>query len=112
MLVNLITDFVYINFWLVFVSGAMNTAIKKRKFFLSNFINEFGFFICMQIYFEKNNKIENVKINKPMMLKEVLKSFDVVNESVILVRNGDICLEDSAVEDSDKIKVLSVVSGG
>lgn len=66
----------------------------------------------MEIYFEKENKTKKIVLKTPITLKELLKKLDVNLDSVILVKNDEICLEDEILTNKDKIKLLSVVSGG
>lgn len=66
----------------------------------------------MKIYIERENNTKEVSLKKPTELNKILKSMDIPLESVILIKNGDICLEDEIVEDKDEVKLLSVVSGG
>ncbi len=66
----------------------------------------------MEVFIEKDNKTINYKIENSKSLKEILNELKISLESVILVKNDEICLEDSVVKNGDKIKLLSVVSGG
>lgn len=66
----------------------------------------------MEIFLEKDNKTVNLKINEPKLLKNILNELNITLESVILIKNDEICLEDELVSNEDKIKLLSVVSGG
>ena len=66
----------------------------------------------MKIYLEKDNKTIDFEIQKTMILKDVLEKLDISLNSVILVKNNEICLEDSELSESDELKILSVVSGG
>lgn len=66
----------------------------------------------MEIFFEKTNTTQNIKLSKPKSLKEILKELNVNINSVILVKNDEICLEECVVLDTDRVKLLSVVSGG
>ncbi len=66
----------------------------------------------MEIYIEKENTTKQIKLEKNEKIKEVLKELGISINSVILVKNDTICLEDETVSDEDKIKILSVVSGG
>ena len=66
----------------------------------------------MKIFVEKENKEIEFDVKEKMKLKEVLKELKVNPESVILVKNNEVCLEDVMVCNEDKIKLLSVVSGG
>lgn len=66
----------------------------------------------MEIYFEKENKTKKINLKKNITLKELLKELNITLDSIILVKNDEICLEDEIVTNKDKIKLLSVVSGG
>lgn len=66
----------------------------------------------MKVYIEKDDKTLDIKLDKPMVLKELLKELNTSVESVIVQKNGSICLEDATVIDSDELRLLSVVSGG
>lgn len=43
---------------------------------------------------------------------ELLKKLKINPVTVLVVRNGKIVLEDEVLKDGDKVKILSVVSGG
>lgn len=66
----------------------------------------------MEIFIERDDKTINVDVKQPVALKVILKQLSIPVESVILIKNDSICLEDELVKDTDKIKLLSVVSGG
>ena len=66
----------------------------------------------MEIFLERENKTINIEIKNKKSLIEILKQLNISNDSVILVKNNNICLEDEIVSNKDKIKILSVVSGG
>jgi len=66
----------------------------------------------MEIYFERENKTKKIKLKKEIILIDLLKKLNIELEAVILVKNDEICLENEIIKDSDKIKILSVVSGG
>jgi len=66
----------------------------------------------MEIFLEKDNKTIELEIKESKSLKNILKELDVSVESVILIKNDEICLEDELINNYDKIKLLSVVSGG
>lgn len=68
--------------------------------------------LCMEIFLEKENKVLNIELSKPKTLKGILNDLEVIIESVILVKNDEVCLEDVTITNSDKVKILSVVSGG
>jgi sulfur carrier protein ThiS len=66
----------------------------------------------MKIYYERDKKEEEIEIKKPKKIKQLLEERGISLESVILVKNDKIALEDEFVEDKDELKLLSVVSGG
>lgn len=66
----------------------------------------------MEIYLEKENKTITKELTSTIKLNELLKELKISIESVILVKNNEITLEDETVNNEDKIKILSVVSGG
>ncbi len=66
----------------------------------------------MEIFVERDNKTIEHKLEKETPLNSILKELKISSESVILVKNDEICLEDELVCDSDKVKLLSVISGG
>ncbi len=66
----------------------------------------------MEIYFEKENKTKKIELKKPTTLKNILDSEGIIIESVILVKNGEVCLEEVIIDNGDKIQILNVVSGG
>ena len=66
----------------------------------------------MKVFLERSNENITISIDGKKSLKEVLFDLKISIESVILIKNNEICLEDEFVCDSDNIKILSVVSGG
>ena len=66
----------------------------------------------MEIFLEKENKTIYLELKKEETLKDIIKKLDISLDSVILVKNDQISLEDEKINDKDKIKILSVVSGG
>ena len=66
----------------------------------------------MEVFIEKNNETKKIILNKKVKFNKILDEMGISLESVILVKNGEVCLEDEEVSNDDKIKLLSVVSGG
>jgi sulfur carrier protein ThiS len=66
----------------------------------------------MKIYIEKEHKTIEKEILKPITGIQLLEELHISKNSVLLVKNGEICLEDEELTNSDEIKILSVVSGG
>lgn len=66
----------------------------------------------VKVYIERDNKDVELDYENPVSVKVVLKKLNISSESVILVKNGNICLDDELVSKDDELKLLSVVSGG
>jgi sulfur carrier protein len=64
----------------------------------------------MKIFIEKTNTKKNIKFKGTV--KAILKKLNVNIEEVIVVKNGELVSEDDIIADKDRIKILSVVSGG
>ena len=56
------------------------------------------------------NKEHEVKPG--MTLLSALQKIDVVPESVIATRDGEMILEDEILKDGDVVKLIAVISGG
>ena len=66
----------------------------------------------MKLFIEKENKTLELAMERKKSIKELLKEQGISLESVILIKNNEIVLEDEEVSNSDTLKLLSVVSGG
>ena len=47
-----------------------------------------------------------------MTLLSALQKINVVPESVIATRNGEMILDDEILKDGDEVKLIAVISGG
>ena len=52
------------------------------------------------------------EVKPGMMLLDALKKINVVPESVIAMRNGELILDDEILKDGDVVKLVAVISGG
>ncbi len=52
------------------------------------------------------------EVKPGMTLLDSLKKIDVLSESVIAVRDGEMILDDEILKDGDVIKLVAVISGG
>ena len=52
------------------------------------------------------------EVNPGMTLLSALKKINVLPESVIATRNGEMILEDEILKAGDLIKLVAVISGG
>jgi len=66
----------------------------------------------MEIFLEKENKIITKALDSPIKIIELLNELKINKESIIIVKNNNIALEDEIINNEDNIKILSVVSGG
>jgi sulfur carrier protein len=57
----------------------------------------------------RNNEYE---VKAGMTLLSALKKLNIVPESVIATRNGEMILEDEILKDGDMVKLVAVISGG
>jgi len=53
-----------------------------------------------------------VEVKAGMTLLAALEKADILPESVLATRNGDLILEDEILRDGDEVKLVSVISGG
>ena len=52
------------------------------------------------------------EVKPGMTLLSALQKIDIVPESVIATREGEMILEDEILKDGDEIKLIAVISGG
>jgi sulfur carrier protein len=52
------------------------------------------------------------EVRPGMMLLDALRKIDVVPESVIATRNGEMIVDDEILKDGDVVKLIAVISGG
>jgi sulfur carrier protein len=52
------------------------------------------------------------EVKAGMALLDALKKCNIVPESVIATRNGELMTEDELLKDGDVIKLIAVISGG
>lgn len=64
----------------------------------------------MKIFIERSK--ENKKLDFNGSVQELLDKLEIINETVLVAREGIIITEDEELNNNDKIKILSVVSGG
>jgi sulfur carrier protein ThiS len=63
----------------------------------------------VEVFIEKENKIKQVKENN---LKAILDSLKINPETILIVKNDELITINTKINPKDKIKLLSVVSGG
>ena len=66
----------------------------------------------INVFFDRENKEKTVEIDKNSSVKDLLGKMNINPVTVIVSRNSSIITEDEEVNDNDKIKLISVISGG
>ena len=64
----------------------------------------------MQVYIEKENRAQELKFSGTV--KELVKKLKINPETVIVTRNEELITEDTKLSNTDKVKILSIISGG
>jgi sulfur carrier protein len=64
----------------------------------------------MEIFIEKDNRTLRKRFRGKA--RNLLKDLKISTETVIVVRNNELVTEDETLTDNDRIKILSVISGG
>ena len=63
----------------------------------------------MKAYYDKDKKTYDFESTT---VKEMLQELKILRNSVIVAVNNEIVTDDYKIKEEDKIKILSVVSGG
>jgi len=66
----------------------------------------------IDVFFDKENKEKIIELDVNSSVKDLLAKMDVNPVTVIVSRDDNIITEDEKVNDSDKIRLISVISGG
>ena len=66
----------------------------------------------INVFFDRENKEKTIELDINSSVKDLLAKMDVNPVTVIVSRDDNIITEDEKVNDSDKIKLISVISGG
>ena len=66
----------------------------------------------INVFFDRENKEKTIELDINSSLKDLLTKMNVNPVTVIVSRDDNIITEDEKVNDSDKIKLISVISGG
>jgi sulfur carrier protein ThiS len=51
-------------------------------------------------------------LEKEMTLKQMYKELNLLPESYLAIKNGELILEGELLKDNDEIKLVAVISGG
>ena len=63
----------------------------------------------IDVFLERTDENRTVEARS---IPEILEKLDINPQTVIVVKNDELVTEDETLEEKDKIKLLSVISGG
>ena len=66
----------------------------------------------ISVFFDKENKEKTIEVGGNASVKDLLNKMNVNPVTVIVSRDNNIITEDEKVNDNDKIRLFSVISGG
>ncbi|MFA6088291.1 MAG: MoaD/ThiS family protein [Candidatus Woesearchaeota archaeon] len=66
----------------------------------------------LKVFVEKDNEYKKVKLSNTTSVKDILKQLSILSSVSIVVINDEVVTEDEIVKEKDKIRILSVISGG
>ena len=66
----------------------------------------------ISVFFDRENEEKTIEIGKDSSVKDVLANMKINPVTVIVSRDNNIITEDEKVNDKDKIRLFSVISGG
>ena len=68
--------------------------------------------IKIKVFVDKENKDKTMELSGNSTVLSLLNELKINPVTVIVSRDNELILEDEKLNDNDKIKVLSVISGG
>jgi len=74
--------------------------------------NDFGYDRIENMTVRLTLRDKEYEVKHGMMLLDALKKCNIVPESVIATREGEMILDDEILKDGDTIKLVAVISGG
>ncbi len=66
----------------------------------------------ISIFFDRENKEKTIEVEGNASVKDLLDRMNINPVTVIVSRDNNIITEDEKVNDNDKIRLFSVISGG
>tara|TARA_Y100000310_G_scaffold344387_1_gene456896 strand:+ start:2967 stop:3176 length:210 start_codon:yes stop_codon:yes gene_type:complete len=68
--------------------------------------------VKFKAYIERDEITKELNLDGSPEVKDLLNALDINPVSVIVTKNGEVCTEDEKISPNDKLKIISVVSGG
>ena len=66
----------------------------------------------VSVFYDRENKEKAIEIGENSSVKDLLANMKINPVTVIVSRDNNIITEDEKVNDKDKIRLFSVISGG
>lgn len=66
----------------------------------------------VRVFFDRENQEKTFELGANMLVKDLLAKMNINPVTVIVSRDDNIITEDEQLEENDKIKLFSVISGG
>ena len=66
----------------------------------------------ISVFFDRENKEKTIEIGQNSSVKDLLANMKLNPVTVIVSRDNNVITEDEKVNDNDKIRLISVISGG
>jgi sulfur carrier protein ThiS len=66
----------------------------------------------INVFYDKENKEKIIELDTNSSVKDLLEKTNINPVTVIASRDDNILTEDQKLNDKDKIKLISVISGG
>ena len=57
------------------------------------------------------DKVEEREIDGDLTIKDLLDDLDLSSETIVSKKNGEIVIEESAIEDGDEIEFIQIIYG-
>ncbi len=66
----------------------------------------------ISVFFDRENKEKTIEVGGNASVKDLLNKMNVNPVTVIVSRDNNIITEDEKLNNNDKIRLISVISGG
>ena len=66
----------------------------------------------INVFYDRENKEKTIDLDENSSVKDLLTKMNINPVTVIVSKDNNILTEDEKLNDKDKIKLISVISGG
>ena len=66
----------------------------------------------INVFYDREKKEKDIELDENSSIKDLLTKMNINPVTVIVSRDDNIILENEKLSDKDKIKLISVISGG